>query len=250
MKAIILCAGYGTRMLPYTEKYQKTMIPVHGKPLLEYIIDGLIFAGFKDIILVVGYLKEQIIEYFEDGKNKNINIEYVEQTELNGTGGALLLCEDKIKSCNFFLTWGDILVPYSVYNRVYDVFNEKGDNNILVTNYMDDLSKGCAIFSKNGYIKKMIEKPSNPKLNTNLNNCGIFILSTEIFDQIKELNLSKRGELEVPEAISMGIQNKDWKVRIIKMKRDQFRGDFGDCEEYEKLNKDSSWLKSLTDTST
>ena len=64
MKAIILCAGYGKRMKPYTDTYQKTMIPVHGKPLLEYIIEGIKSAGFKDFILVVGYQKEQIIDFF------------------------------------------------------------------------------------------------------------------------------------------------------------------------------------------
>ncbi|GAH39022.1 unnamed protein product, partial [marine sediment metagenome] len=54
----MLCAGYGKRLYPYTKKYQKTMIPLHGKPMLEYILNGLIYAGFQDIILVVGYRKE------------------------------------------------------------------------------------------------------------------------------------------------------------------------------------------------
>ncbi|MEJ2277755.1 MAG: nucleotidyltransferase family protein [Candidatus Lokiarchaeota archaeon] len=90
MKAIILAAGKGTRLRPLTNKYQKTMVPVHGKPLIEYIIEGLIYAGFKEIIIVVGYQKEQIKQYFNDGKKWNIEISYVEQKKLNGTGGALL----------------------------------------------------------------------------------------------------------------------------------------------------------------
>ena len=65
MKAIILCAGFGKRMRPFTDKFQKVMLPLHGKPLLEYIIEGLKYAGFKELILVVGYLKEQIIQYFQ-----------------------------------------------------------------------------------------------------------------------------------------------------------------------------------------
>ena len=76
-------------MKPYTDTYQKTMLPLHGKPLLEYIINGILFAGIQEFIIVVGYRKEQIINYFKDGKNWNINIEYIEQKKLDGTGGAL-----------------------------------------------------------------------------------------------------------------------------------------------------------------
>ncbi|MHA1391684.1 MAG: nucleotidyltransferase family protein, partial [Promethearchaeota archaeon] len=115
MKAIILCAGQGTRLQPYTNKYQKTMLKLHGKPFLEYLLEGLISAGFQEFIFVVGYKKEQIINYFQSGKNWNVNIEYFEQEELNGTGGALLLCEKSIFNNHFFLTWGDILVPYKIY---------------------------------------------------------------------------------------------------------------------------------------
>ena len=72
MKVIILCAGYGKRMRPFTEKFQKVMLPLNEKPLLEYIIEGLQVAGFKDFIFVVGYLKEQIIDYFEKQNNHKI----------------------------------------------------------------------------------------------------------------------------------------------------------------------------------
>ena len=106
MKAIILCAGEGRRLRPYTNTYQKTMIPLHGKPLLEYIIKGIKGAGFNDFIIVVGYQKEQIIDYFKDGKKLGINIEYIEQDLLNGTGGALLLCENLIEDQHFFFDMG------------------------------------------------------------------------------------------------------------------------------------------------
>ena len=72
MKAVILCAGLGKRLKPYTDLYQKTMIRLHGKPLLEYIVNGLIYAGFKNLIIVVGYRKEQIINYFKDGNEWGI----------------------------------------------------------------------------------------------------------------------------------------------------------------------------------
>ncbi len=245
MKAIILCAGFGKRLKPYTDEYQKTMIPVHGKPLMEYIVNGLIIAGFKKLIIVVGYLKEQIIDYFQSGNKWGINIEYVEQIETNGTGGALLLCKDLIKDSHFFLTWGDILVPYNVYKEVIEIFKKENQDYVLVTNYTDDPYKGGAVDCKGKYCIEVKEKPTKGKSSSNLNNCGIFIFSKKVFDVLIQLKPSVRGEIEITEAINYGILKQNWKVRVIKMDRDQFRGDFGDKNVYELLNKDSNWLKKL-----
>jgi NDP-sugar pyrophosphorylase family protein len=232
-------------MKPYSDTYQKTMIPVHGKPLLEYIVDGLIYAGIKDIIIVVGYQKEQIIDYFQDGSKWGIQIEYLEQKTVNGTGGAVLLCETLIKKSHFFLTWGDILVPYSVYKSVVDVFYKDNEDFILVTNYLDELQKGCSVICDENYCISMVEKPPPGMEPSNLNNCGIFILDRRIFEELRNLELSERGEIELPEAICRGIDDHNWKVRVVKMEKSQFRGDFGDLKEYEQLKKETDWLKEL-----
>jgi len=232
-------------MKPYTDTYQKTMIPIHGKPLLEYIIEGVKTIGIKDFVIVVSYRKEQIIDYFQYGSKWNIRMEYVEQKELNGTGGALLLCEDLIKEKHFFLTWGDILVPYYVYQEAYATFKNENQNFILVTNYQENLQKGCEIHLEGDYLEKMIEKPPKEEQCSNLNNCGIFIFSKDVFEEVKQLTPSQRGELELPDAISKGVREKNWKVRIIKMKPGEFRGDFGDLRVYELLKKDSEWLRKV-----
>lgn len=245
MKAIILCAGYGKRLRPYTNTYQKTMIPLHGKPLLEYIIKGIKQAGFKDFVIVVGYQKEQIIDYFKDGKKLDINIEYIEQEVLNGTGGALLLCENLIDDQHFFLTWGDTLVGYQIYKEVRDVFKREQPDFILVTNYVDDPYKGAAVYCEGNYCLDIIEKPPKGSSDTNLNNAGVFILSKEIFDLLKTQQPTKRGEIEVPVAIRFGLKNRNWKVRIVMMDKNGFFGDCGDVNEYENLKSDSSWLNCL-----
>lgn len=243
MKAIILCAGYGKRLHPYTEQYQKTMLPLHGKPSLEYIVNGLIDTGFKHFVVVVGYRKEQIIDYFGSGDRWNIKIDYVEQKNLDGTGGAVLLCKDYIKEQHFFLTWGDILVPYEIYKKAFNIYQNEKQDFLLVTNYSDDPYYGAAIYCDNDYCLNIVEKPPKGSSESHLNNCGVFILSTKIFEILKELTPSKRGEIELPEAISIGIKKDKWKVRVLKMDKNQFRGDLGNLKVYEKLKKDSSWLK-------
>lgn len=235
-------------MSPYTDTYQKSMIPVHGKPLLEYIINGISFAGLKDLIIVVGYRKDQIIDYFQEGDKWGIKIEYIEQKDINGTGGALLTCEDSIDNNHFFLTWGDILVSYNVYKEVIDIFNIENQHYILVSNYTDDPFKGAAVYSENNYCLAIVEKPPKGKSKSNLNNCGIYIFKKEIFTVLKMIKPSKRGEIELPEAINHGIKNEKWKVRLVKMKKTQFRGDFGNIKEYEQLNKEKKWLRELSNS--
>ncbi len=247
LKAVILCAGYGKRLKPYTETLQKSMIPIHNKPLLEYILNGLKYAGLKDFILVVGYKKEQILDYFKNGENWNINIEYIEQKKLNGTGGALLECEKLIENSHFFLTWGDILVPYSVYKDILILFNQEHHNFILVSNYIDDPFKGAAVYIRNNYCLDIVEKPPPGESTSNLNNSGIFILSKIIFEVLNTLKPSIRGEIELTDALRFGINSRKWNIRVMKMKRNQFRGDFGDKNTYEILKDNSSWLNDLVD---
>jgi NDP-sugar pyrophosphorylase family protein len=245
LKAIILCAGLGTRLKPYTNEYQKTMIPLHGKPLLEYIINGIKTAGIKEFIIVVGYNKEQIIDYFQEGHKWGIEIEYIEQKELNGTGGALLLCESSIKSQHFFLTWGDTLTTYNLYKKVCYVFRKEHADFILVSNYVEDPYKGAAVYCNDKYCSDIVEKPPKGTSTTNLNNSGIFMLSKEIFEILRIQKPSKRGEIEVPEAIRYGIKERNWKFRVIKIEKDQFYGDFGNIGTYEEFKKNSSWLMQL-----
>lgn len=247
MKAVILCAGYGKRLKPYTDTFQKSMLPLHNKPLLNYILNGLIHVGFRDIILVVGYRSEQIFDYFKNGEKLNINLEYIEQKNLNGTGGALLECRKLIKNTHFFLTWGDILVPYSIYKDILNLYSAEHHDFILVANYNKDPYRGAAIYTKNKYCIDIVEKPPKGKSKSHFNNCGIFIFSNKIFDILNTLKPSNRGEIELTDAIRIGINKRKWKIRVIKMKRNQFRGDFGDKEVYEKLIKNSSWLRELED---
>jgi len=245
LKAIILCAGLGKRLKPYTDRVQKTMLELHSKPFLEYVMNGMSYAGFRDIILVVGYRKEQIIDYFKTGKKWNVNIEYLEQKKLNGTGGALLLCEKFIPDKNFFLTWGDTLVPYEIYKNVYNTYQNENNGFILVANYTKDPYLGAAVYCDELFLTDIIEKPPRGSSKTNLNNCGVFIFSKEIFNVLKTLAPSERGEIEIPNALLKGIKEQNWKVRVVKMEQNQFKGDIGAKEKYEQLKNDSSWLQLL-----
>ena len=97
MKTVILAAGIGKRLKPITESIPKVMATVNSKPVLEYIVRNLKDVGLNDLVLIVGYKKEAIINHFGDGKKFGVKIEYVDQGQLLGTGHAVLMAENKIQ---------------------------------------------------------------------------------------------------------------------------------------------------------
>ena len=96
MKAVILAAGKGTRMLPLTETIPKVLVEVNGKPFLHYVIENLKKAGFTELGIVVGYMKEKVAEFL---KNNQIEATLIEQEQQLGTGDAIKKAKDFFRSC-------------------------------------------------------------------------------------------------------------------------------------------------------
>jgi len=107
MQCVILAGGLATRLKPITEAIPKSMVPVHGKPFLEYQVSLLRENGVRDIVMCVGYLSEQIVAYFGDGKLFGVRIRYSCETEkLLGTGGAITHAVPLLGD-HFFVMYGD-----------------------------------------------------------------------------------------------------------------------------------------------
>ena len=112
MKAIILAAGEGLRCRPLTLTRSKVMLPIANRPILEHVIDSLEKNGINEIILVVGYEKERIMDYFQDGLNFGVKIKYVEQKAQLGTAHAIEQAKKLIDpdDSGFLVLNGDNLV--------------------------------------------------------------------------------------------------------------------------------------------
>lgn len=108
MKAFVLCGGKGTRLQPYTYSIPKPMLKLGRRPILQFVIGNLASSGITDQILTVGYLKEQIIDYFGDGKKFGVNITYSQEQEQMNTAGSILPMKDQIDS-TFVVVMGDHL---------------------------------------------------------------------------------------------------------------------------------------------
>jgi UDP-N-acetylglucosamine diphosphorylase/glucosamine-1-phosphate N-acetyltransferase len=126
MKALILAAGKGSNLYPLTETRPKPMFSICGKPVLEYIIQGLVETGNHDIIMVVGHHGEKIKQHFERGERFGANIQYIEQKEQNGIGNAVLLTEKKfVPGEYFFLVYADILFESNIFAETMKTFRGK-----------------------------------------------------------------------------------------------------------------------------
>jgi mannose-1-phosphate guanylyltransferase/phosphomannomutase len=117
MKAFILCGGEGTRLRPYTYTTPKPMMLVGGKPILWYVIENLKKNGISDLILTVGYLHEQISDYFGDGSKFGVKIEYVVESEKMNTAGSILPLKDKVDS-TFIVVMGDHITNINMKDMV------------------------------------------------------------------------------------------------------------------------------------
>lgn len=193
MKAVIIAAGEGVRMRPLTYTRSKVMLPLANKPIMEHLLLGAKKAGLKDFIFVVGYFEKKIREYFGDGHNWGVRIEYVTQKKQLGTAHALKMTRDFLTE-SFVLLNGDGPIEAG---DVLKITKHEGPCMALqaVKNAQD---LGVAEVA-NGKVKHIHEKLDKPP--SNLANAGLYLLNASIFPVIEKLEPSPRGEYEITGAL-------------------------------------------------
>ena len=179
MKAVILAAGEGKRLRPFTETMPKVMLPVGNKPILEYVLDSVKKSGISEIILVVGYKKEVIMDYFKD--YKGVKITYVTQDKQLGTAHALLRAKKLIKSSFIVLAGDNIIDSKSITNLIKD----KSEYSILIKEHPHP-SKYGVVFIEKQNLNKIVEKPKEEI--GKFISTGIYKLPKSIFSKIESLS--------------------------------------------------------------
>lgn len=176
MQAVILAAGEGQRLWPFTAAKPKVMIKVAGKPILEYVVRALREAGIFDVVMVVGYRKERIMDYFGDGSDFGVKIKYVEQKQQLGTAHALKHAEDFIKD-SFVVCPGDNIVDGKTIECALEPWT-------LVYRKVkpQEQTKYGSVIVDDGKVECVVEKPE--QLISNFANTGIYSFDKVIFDRI------------------------------------------------------------------
>jgi glucose-1-phosphate thymidylyltransferase len=199
MKGLILSGGKGTRLRPLTYTSAKQLIPVANKPILFYGIEFMRDAGITDIGIIVGDTRAEIMERVGDGSRFGVKVEYIYQPEPLGLAHAVLTAEPYLGDSEFVMYLGDNLLRDGITKIVQQYNERKPDCMILLTHVKNPQQFGVAELNDDGSVKKLVEKPSDPKSDLAL--VGVYLFTSKIFDAARKIKPSNRGELEITDAI-------------------------------------------------
>ena len=252
-QAIIPLAGLGTRLLPLSSIIPKELLPINGKPGLEYILDECIESGITQIIFIISKKKKSIKKYFYNDsfykklikkkrKDKRLKSEYskikkyrkiikfVYQNSPKGTGDAILKCKKLIKSNFFLLVMPDDLIIKNNCAKSLIRLHEKYQSSIIASKRVKknnvsrwgifDVKK---INKRNFYIKDVIEKPNIKSAPSNYAVIGRYILPKKIFSILQKQKPGKNGEIHITDSIRTLILGKNKFIGHI------FAGKYLDC---------------------
>ena len=251
-QAIIPLAGLGTRMLPLTSVVPKELMPINGKPNLEYILDECLDAGIKEFIFIISKNKLSIKKYFfndkfykkiiKKKKDKRIigefnkikkyqkMIKFVFQNKPNGTGDAVLKCKKLIKSKYFLMLLPDDLIIKKNCSKEMIRLHKKTKGSVIATKRVarKNVSRWGILSFKNKkknyfQIKDVVEKPSIKKAPSNFAIIGRYILTSKIFNEIKKVKPGRGGEIHITDAIKNLINKNN------KFYGNIFKGKYLDC---------------------
>jgi NDP-sugar pyrophosphorylase family protein len=203
--AVILAAGRGTRLKAVTGELPKPMLPLHGRPLLEHVLERLRAAGLERFILVVGHGRESIESHFAGDPT----ICFAVQETPNGTGSAALAARSAVGDEPFLLCFGDVLAEPEAIRRVCArLAADPAAEAVLAVVHCEDPFQGAAVYERQGVLERIVEKPPRGTSATNWNNAGLFAFRPSIFEVLARLPLSPRGEYELTSAFDILLAEK------------------------------------------
>lgn len=208
MQAVIMAGGKGTRLLSLTNnEIPKPMVEVCSKPILLWQIEKLKDNGIKDIILVVGHLKEIIIDYFKDGKEFDVSINYIEENEPLGSAGSLHLLKKYLNDDNFLLVFGDVIFDIDI-SRMLDFHNKHNSFlTLFVHPNIHPYDSDLVVIDENNKVLKFDSKNNERSyFYKNLVNAGFYIMDSKVCDYVYKNTKTDLEKELIPRIIS---DNKD-----------------------------------------
>ena len=205
MQAVVLAAGEGTRLRPLTEDKPKALVEVDNRPILSHCFDRLIELDADELLVVVGYKKERIIDFYGDAY-EGVPITYTHQREPKGLAHALLCVEDHVDD-DFMLLLGDNVFKANLGDVVRRQREHRTDAAFLVEEVPYEEASRYGVCDTNDYgeITDVVEKPDDPP--SNLVMTGFYTFTPAIFHACHLVQPSDRGEYELSDAIDLLIQS-------------------------------------------
>lgn len=230
--AMILCAGFGSRISELTKETPKPMLLINNKPMLEYTISHLAKLQITNIIINLHYLPEKITSYFKDGQNFNVNIKYIYEKELLGTAGAVKNAQKLLDPYeNFLVLYGDVVTNQN-YLEMFKFHNSIKNNIATIILHQRKNSNSVVEIDENNKIVKFIERPIEKILDKKQDwvNSGLYLFNKKIFDYIPKDQFCDFPKDVFGKLVSIG--------KIYGYPLNGYRCAVDSYERYEKLKQD------------
>lgn len=199
MKALILAGGKGTRLRPITFTRAKQLVPVANKPILFYAVESIRDAGITEIGVIVGDTADEVRGALGDGSQWGVSITYIPQEAPLGLAHAVKIAEEFMAGDSFVMYLGDNLIKDGIGRFVDEFVGNGADSQVLLAHVPNASEFGVAELNEDGSIKRLVEKPKEPKSDLAL--VGVYLFNHRVFDAVKAIQPSARGELEITDAI-------------------------------------------------
>lgn len=211
MRALVLAAGRGAGLYPFTNTRPKSMLPVAGEVLLRSAVEKMRAAGVSDLVVVVGHRAERIIDEFGQGARHGVTIRYVRQSEPTGIRDAARLARECFREDeSFLLAYADVLASEGMYRRVVQMFGSFGQPVAAICHTPDAQNYGTVYLGEDMRIERLVEKPSAREMG-NYVLAGLFVMPYRLFDLLERLDMDEAlNELCAKEGLRSSIQEDPW----------------------------------------
>lgn len=206
MKVVVIAGGQGTRIAAVNSEIPKAMIPINGKPILEYEVEMAKRYGYTDFLFIIGYMGEQIEAYFGDGSKWSVSIEYYKEEKPLGTAGALGYLKDKLTE-DFFVFYGDTVMDFDMEAMLGYHQQKQADATLFLHPNDHPYDSDIVDIDIEGRVRKFYNKPHEEDfVSRNLVNAALFIFSPRILQQI-EVGVKSHIEKNVlPRCLESGMK--------------------------------------------
>jgi glucose-1-phosphate thymidylyltransferase len=199
MKALVLSGGSGTRLRPFSYSMPKQLIPIAGKPVLEYVLENITDLGVTEIGVVVGERAQEIIEVIGDGSRFGARVTYIPQDRPLGLAHCVALGRPFLGDDDFVMYLGDNMLPDGVRGVAAEFRAERPAAQVVVRRVPDPRDFGVVELDASGAVRRLVEKPRHPR--SDLAMLGVYFFTPAIHEAVAAIGPSARGELEITDAV-------------------------------------------------
>jgi len=209
--AVLLAAGRGQRQRPYTDETPKPLLPVHGRPTLDYVLRAVERAGIERVCIVTHHLEKKIFEYVDNGSKWSLDVTFAHQNELRGSGDALMsVPKDWIRNEPLMVLATDYILEENALFELIQAHKQHGAEITMSLKQcpLEELvSRSSVDVDSDWRVKRLIEKPDQGQIMSPYAASILFVLPPSIWEYLPRIQPSRRGEFEMQSAVQKMIED-------------------------------------------